>query len=144
MSNQKNSDIRIVRGEDKFANSNNTDMQLKINLNNSKKNYVEGDRTVLLNLEERFNDERQDSTKFRVSGKITNITNNQITGFTEYEPFLNSLYYVNQETFVVDNGIWKGYPQYDEFSFIRLSGITGHIAFEPKNYDKYNYSDVQT
>jgi hypothetical protein len=139
MGNKKNTDIRIVRGEDRFANSNNTDMQLKIDLKNSKKNYVEGDRTVLLNLEERFNDERQSSTKFRVSGKLTNITNNQITGFTQYEPFINNLYYVNQETIVEDNGIWKGYPQYDEFSFIRTSGITGHVPFETKKYDKYNW-----
>lgn len=139
MSNQKNSDIRIVRGEDKFANSNNTDIQLKLGLNNTKKNQIEGDRTVLLNLNERFNDERQESTTFRVSGKITNITNNNITGYTNYEPFKNTLYYTNQEDFVINNSIWIGYPQYDEFSFIREKGIEGHVPFETKKYDKYNW-----
>lgn len=139
MGNQKNTDIRIVRGEDRFANSNNTDMQLKIGLNNTEKNYIEGDRTVLLNLNERFNEERQNSSKFRISGKITNITNNSITGYTDYTPFRDILYYTNQEDIISNNSIWIGYPQYDEFSFIREKGIDGHIPFETKKYDKYNW-----
>ena len=92
MSNKKNSDIRIVRGEDRFAGASNTDLLINVNLESKEKNLIEGDRSYVLNLEQRFDDERQKSTKFRIAGKITNIFNNIISGQTTYEPFRNSLF----------------------------------------------------
>ena len=76
MSNKKSSEIRIVRGEDRFAGASNTDIQIDVDLQSQNKNIIEGDRSVLLNIEERFNVERQRSTKFRIAGKITNVFDN--------------------------------------------------------------------
>lgn len=148
MSNQKNNDIiRIVKGSKRFASAPDTDLMIQVPFNASKQNKVEGDRTVLLNIEERFNHERQISTKFRVTGKITNIFNNNIIVSTDYIPFANNLFYTNAVDAKLQNpnGIpnysdWKGYPQYEEFSFFRTVGVNGHINFIPKSAGTYNWS----
>lgn len=140
MSNKKSSEIRIVRGEDRFAGSSNTDMQINVDLQSQKKNIIEGDRSIIVNLEERFDKERQESTKFRIAGKITNIFNNTISGETSYVPFRNSLFYIDALNTVENGGLWKGYPQYDEFTFYRTRGIDGHIPFVNKSATSYNWS----
>ena len=122
MSNKKNSDIRIVRGEDRFAGASNTDLLINVNLQGNNKNIIEGERSKILNLEERFNYERQNSSKFRIAGKIVNIFNNIVSGQTSYEPFRNSLYYTDTLNTLTFGGEWKGYPQYDEFTFFRTRG----------------------
>jgi len=144
MSNKKNSDIRIVRGEDRFAGASNTDLLINVNLESKEKNLIEGDRSYVLNLEQRFDDERQKSTKFRIAGKITNIFNNIISGQTTYEPFRNSLFYVNAYNAVSLGSPWQGYPQYDEFTFFRTRGIEGHIPFINKSASSYNWMTYVT
>ena len=133
MMNKKETDIRIVLGEKRYAGSPNNDLSIKVGLTNKNKEFVEGDRTVLLNLDQRFDTERQNSSIFRISGKISNIFENLIDGTTSYSPFLNDLYYTNVD--VEDNGniTYRGLPQYKEFSFFRENGITNHINFLNKN-----------
>lgn len=141
MSNKKSNEIRIVRGEDRFAGSSNSDMQIDVDLQSNRRNKVEGDRTKILNLEQQFDDERQKSSKFRIAGKITNIFDNVISGGTQYTPFKNNLYYTN-ELNNLENGsiIWEGYPQYDEFTFYRTRGIEGHVPFINKSATTYNWT----
>ena len=145
MSNTKSSEIRIVRGEDRFAGASNNDVQINVDLQSQKKNIIEGDRSVIVNLEERFDLERQKSTKFRIAGKITNIFNNTISGGTSYTPFKNSLFYIDAYN-TVSNGstVWKGYPQYDEFTFYRTRGIEGHVDFVNKSASTYNWTSYVT
>lgn len=147
MGNQKNNEtIRIVRGSDRYAGAPDTDLFIQVPLNSTKKEKIEGDRNVLLNLEERFNHERQISTKFRVAGKIVNIFNNSVSGkCTTYDPFRDSLYYIDVENSITaatnfNSIIWKGYPQYDEFSFFRTSSVKNHIPFTTKSASTYNWS----
>lgn len=144
ITNEKDNTIRIVRGEDRYAGAPNVDLGLKINLESSKKNYIEGNRSILVNLEDRFDTERQRSTIFRISGKITNIFNNTISGQTSYEPFRNNLYYTNAISAIENNSPWQGYPQYDEFSFFRTTGINGHIPFVTKSGTSYNWMTYVT
>ena len=139
ITNKKDSTIRIVRGEDKFAGAVNQDLGIKINLEKTQKNLIENNVSDILNLEERFDVERQRSTKFRIAGKITNIFNNTISGQTSYTPFRNYLYYTNSEDAIGSNAPWGGYPQYEEFSFLRTKGIPGHIPFSPKSATSYNW-----
>lgn len=139
MSNKKDNTIRIVRGENRFAGSSNTDMQINVDLNGTRKDIIETERNKILNLEEQFDTERQTSTKFRIAGKITNIFNNTISGQTNYDPFKNSLFYINALSSVSDNSPWKGYPQFDEFTFYRTRGIDGHIPFISKSATTYNW-----
>jgi hypothetical protein len=139
MSNKKDSTIRIVRGEDRFAGSSNTDIQVNVDLKGERKNIIESEVNEILNLEEQFDKERQSSTKFRIAGKITNVFNNVISGQTNYNPFKNSLFYIDSLSSVSTNSPWKGYPQFDEFTFYRTRGIEGHIPFVNKSASTYNW-----
>ena len=145
MTNKKSSEIRIVRGEDRFAGASNTDIQVNVDLQSQKKNIIEGDRSVIVNLEERFDVERQRSTKFRIAGKIVNIFNNTISGATNYVPFRDSLYYLDAfNTITNGSTLWKGYPQYDEFTFYRTRGIEGHVELVNKSASTYNWTTYVT
>jgi len=145
MTNKKSSEIRIVRGEDRFAGASNTDIQINVDLQGQNRNIIEGDRSVLVNLEEVFDKERQRSTKFRIAGKITNVFDNTISGATNYGPFRDSLFYIDSLN-TVNNGstVWKGYPQYDEFTFYRTRGIDGHVSFVNKSASTYNWTTYVT
>ena len=111
----------------------------------SKRQYVEGDRTILVDSQAQFDSERQNSNIFRIAGKITNVIDNSVSGKTSYTPFKNYLYYSNP----LQNAIsslgnssfpWEGYPQYSEFAISRNQGITGHIPFVKKSASTYNWS----
>jgi len=63
--------MRIVIPSKKYQGAPNSDITVQAGLNVTKREFVEGDRTVLLNLAERFDKERQSSDSIRVAGKIT-------------------------------------------------------------------------
>ena len=150
MSNQKNNEtIRIVKGSLRYAAAPDTDLFIQVPFNASRQNKIEGDRTTIVNVEERFEHERQISTKFRITGKITNIFNNDIVVRTDYIPFAENLYYtnavdarvLNPNTNIAPNySDWRGYPQYDEFSFVRTSSVPNHIPFVAKSAGTYNWT----
>jgi hypothetical protein len=135
-------DIRIVLGSKRFAGSTDKDVSLQVPLIGTRRTMVEGDRSIVVDAEERFNLERQGSSSFRISGKLTNIFNNSITGKTTYTPYVNNLYYTNPvaNALSLPNSPWEGYPQFDEFSAFRTTGITGHINYVPKSANTYNWA----
>ena len=132
-------EIIYIPGSKRFKGNSDKDMFIQVPFKSTQLNYTQGDRTVLLNLAQRFDDERQQSNRIRVSGKITNIINNSISGRTNYNPFKNELYYLDPESSVINN-VWQGYPQYKEFTFVREQGISGHTTFVPKSASSYNWS----
>jgi hypothetical protein len=68
-----------------------------------------------------------------------------VSGKTTYTPFRNILYYTNEITDATlntppnPNVPWRGYPQFDEFTFVRYSAITGHRSYIPKSASSYNW-----
>lgn len=146
MNNQKDDTIRIVRGEDRFVGSPNKDVLLNVKLEGEQKNLIEGDRTTIISLQEKFDEERQSSTSFRIAGKITSIFNNDVEVTTSYEPFENNLYYINANQSALNeiespgNGVWTGFPQYNEFTFFRTESISGHTGYVTKSAGTYNWA----
>lgn len=136
---RKQDEIRIVLGNKRFIGSSNQPVQVQLPLIGDRRNFVQGDRSNVVNLQDVFETERQSSNIFRLSGKIVNIFNNTISGRTQYTPFKNSLYYVNPTTSVTTN-VWEGYPPYQEFGFIREDMVSGHLNFVPKSSTTYNWS----
>jgi len=139
MSNEN--EIRIVLGSKRFASNSDKDVWLQPDLQGTIRTMVEGDRTKVINQAELFNQERQNSNIFRISGIITNVFNNSISGKTNYTPYKNYLYYTNSVNNAISGGntAWEGYPQFDEFTMLRTTGITGHINFVPKSASTYNW-----
>lgn len=133
------SGILYIPGSLRYKSNTDKDLFIQVPLENDFREFIEGDRSSLINLEQVFDAERQLSSRFRVAGKITNLFNNTITGKTDYTPFRNSLYYID-EVNSVNTGIWKGYPQADEFTFFRTQGISGHTTYVPKSAGTYNYN----
>lgn len=139
------SEIRIVLGNKRFASNTNKGVWVQPPLFSDTREYVEGDRTILVDQQAVFDSERQKSDKFRLAGKIVNVVNNQVSGKTSYTPFKNDLYYTNPIQNAITalsnpNAPWEGYPQFNEFVISREQGITGHIPFVNKSASSYNWS----
>jgi len=107
---RKQDDIRIVLGSKRFAGSANVDEQINLNLVGDRRELVQGDRSTIVNINDIFESERQLSNLFRLSGKITNIFENSVSGRTQYNPFKNNLYLLDAEQSINTN-VWQGYPQ---------------------------------
>jgi hypothetical protein len=139
------SEIRIVLGSLRYASNNDKDVWVQPPLFSNSREYVEGDRSILVDQQTVFDNERQSSDIIRLSGKITNIVNNEVSGKTSYTPFKNYLYYTNpiQNAILSINNpsfAWEGYPQYSELAISRNIGINGHIPFVNKSASTYNWS----
>ena len=153
-----NKDLRLILGSLRYKSASNVDFGLKIPFIQTTKQIVEYDKNIDLNLQQLFDDERQKSTKFRPSCKFLFIFKNSYTGTSTYEPFRNNLYYVNSESDAaiecsVGNADWAGFPQYNEFDFIRTdyfaTGYTQpdssvppnyHLRFESLSASSYNWT----
>lgn len=150
-------ETRIVLGSLRYKSAPDTTIGLKVPLIQTFKENIEFDRTINIELQQVFNDERQKSTIFRPTGKFELLFMNSYTGSTNYVPLENNLYYVNADiaaSIQCQSGTtiaWSGFPQYNEFDFIRtdynVSGYTipnsngeFHRLFIPKSASSYNWN----
>ena len=90
-----------------------------------------------------FDDERQKSTTFRPTIKISYLYENNLIGYTNYNIYKNNLLYVNPGLSVI-NGVWSGLPTYQEFEFIRTDIDNQQIPFVVKSASSYNWSVVMS
>ena len=100
------------------------DTILNVNLEDTSKHLIEGDITVPLNLAERFNDERQNFSLYRIYGKLQPYIENAYSGRADqtvsnliYNMYLTTNYFSANTTTNSVNFI--GYPDFSEFDFVR-------------------------
>ena len=149
------SDITILKGSDRYKGATERIISIQTEFISDQKEFIESDRTRNVNLLEQSQVERENSTLFRISGKITNIFSNIIEGSSDYDGFKNFLYLTNGLEVVENNQIlfnnfervpdtfglkWNGLPQYNEFNFIRTDYDNKHILFKPQSASTYNWS----
>jgi len=150
-----NKDIRIVLGVLRYKSAPDTTLALQVPFVQTYKQKTEFERSIDVKLTQVFDDERQSSTIFRPAAKFSMIFKNSYTGKTQgYSPFENNLYYTNATEIArlacekgESNVDWEGFPQYNEFDFIRndynVSGYTvppnNHIDFSIKSASSYNW-----
>lgn len=115
------------------------DQDISVNLDETQQQLIEYDRASTVSLAQVFDDERQASTVFRPTFKVVYLYANTITGTTNYAPFQYNLYYVDPETSSF-SGVWKGYPQYYEFDFLRRNIEDQHIEYKSKSAYTYNWT----
>jgi hypothetical protein len=150
-------DTKIILGSLRYKSAPDVDTSLTVPFKQTFKENVEFDRSADVSLAQIYDDERQKSDIFRPSCKVSLIFKNSFAGTTKYLPFKNSLYYINLKslyknicTVPLTNVTYSGYPQYNEFDFMRndyeFSGYTTpdqnntyHIKFKQKNYTSYNW-----
>jgi hypothetical protein len=141
-------DVKILRNQNRFKGAPEQDYLIQVPLESQEREIIEGDRNVYLSQTSQFEEERQSSNVFRIGGKIVNIFDNGVSGYTSYTPFGNNLFYINGVEAKTINAnqnppqinAWKGYVQFDEFTFYRTSGISGHIPFYNKSASTYKWN----
>ena len=104
---------RILLPTKKFFKASEEDLNLSIEFDTTDKLLREGDKDIVLNINELFNEERNKSKNYKIYGKIKMIFKNMYSGTTTYEPLLRHLYTVSDEK---SN---EGYIPYNEFAFLR-------------------------
>jgi len=147
-------DTRVILGSLRYKSAPDTNLMFNVPLVQTSQLNVEFDRNIDVNLEQVFDDERQKSDIFRPTCKFSILFQNSYTGFTNYVPLENNLYYVNEVAAAKANCptnpsiAWTGFPQYHEFDFIRSDynaiGYTqppnNHINFVSKSASTYNWN----
>ena len=129
----------IIPSNLRFKSAPSIDQQVPVSVDSKSNEITEYDRIASVNLAVQFDKERQESTTFRPTFKVSPIYNNAFTGPTEYIPFLNNLYYADAEKSVV-SGLWKGFPQYYEYEFYRPNIADQHLSYVSKSAYTYNWS----
>ena len=137
------SSFLIVKPDLQYKAAPNSDIGIQAELLQTQSEVVDYDRTVSLNLMTVFDDERQKSTTFRPTIKISYLYENNLIGYTNYNIYKNNLLYVNPELSVI-NGVWSGLPTYQEFEFIRTDVDNQQIPFMTKSASSYNWSIVMS
>lgn len=155
MANVQN-DITVLKGNLRYKGATERIISIPTEFVGDQKELIESDRTRNVNALTQSEIERQKSNIFRIGGKITNLFANVLVGSTNYEGYKNYLYLTNELQVVQDNPIlfnsfservpdtfglkWNGFPQYNEFSFIRTDYDNPHIDFEPQSASTYNWT----
>jgi hypothetical protein len=147
---------RIILSRKKYKSAPNVGSMIDVPFNQNTKNITEYDRSENIDLNDVFNNERQNSNKFRPLTKVTFLFKNTYVGETNYKPFYENLYYVNaleSSRQFCSNGnanvYWSGYPLYNEFDLIRTDNDTdgyttpntgGQIDFISTSASSYNWN----
>lgn len=129
----------IIPSNLRFKSAPSVDQQVPVSVDSKSNEITEYDRIASVNLAVQFDKERQESTTFRPTFKVSPIYNNAFTGTTEYIPFLNNLYYADAERSLL-SGLWKGFPQYYEYEFYRPNITDQHLSYVSKSAYTYNWS----
>lgn len=90
------------------------DLNFNVKLENDETLLREGDKDIVLNLSELFDNERNQSINYKIYGKIKMVFRNMYSGYTDYNPLLSNLYLVGDGT-----GSDIGFVPYNEFAFLR-------------------------
>ena len=87
----------IIPSNLKYKAAPSVDQEIPVSFEEKSQQMIEYDRSSTVSLAQVFDDERQESTIFRPTFKITYIYDNTYIGTTNYIPFQYNLYYVNPE-----------------------------------------------
>lgn len=140
---------RILSPSKRYKKAESEDLQIRTGLERSEKLLREGDKTIILDIAELYRKERNESTNYKIYGKMNMVFRNLYSGTSSYNPLLNNLY-LTTDTYNPSD--YSGYMPYDEFAFLRrdyvrevsnptgstitnfnpnitVSGGTGHMNF---------------
>jgi len=129
----------IIPSRLRFKSAPTVDQQVNFDLESKENELTEYDRIATVNLALLFDAERQGSTTFRPTFKISPVYDNAYTGTTDYNPFLYNLWYVDSASSFLST-TWRGFPQYYEFEFFRPNLVDQHIPYTPKSAYTYNWT----
>ena len=111
---------QIILPSKKFAKADDQELELKLNLDNSDTLMRIGERDIILDIDEQYYKERNESINYKIYGKLKMVFRNLYSGSTgSYEPLTKSLYLNGDGS---ENN-FDGFLPYDEFAFLRRDVI---------------------
>jgi hypothetical protein len=127
--------MRIVRGSQRYVGSLDKNLMIPYALNNTTRNIIQNDRDLVLNLQDQYNREREESYTYRLYGKINPIVGNFVSGCT-YDPVFMSYHLYYQPIPLSDQeSLACGYPSIQFFDFITYTSLTSfHNYVELNSY----------
>jgi hypothetical protein len=121
---------KILLPSKRFYNATDENLNIRVGLDESQVLLREGDRNIILDIDELFNKERNESIKYKIHGKIKMVFSNLYSGTTTYEPLLKNLYLIDSS---------NGFIPYNEFAFLRTDVVREVNANTTTNIlDDYN------
>ena len=106
----------IILSEKRYNKAPIQDETIRVGLETTEELLREGDRSVILDLEQLFSDERNESKNYKIYGKIKMVFRNMYRGEAVY-PNLQDYLYLHGDGGSTND--WSGYLPYDEFAFLR-------------------------
>jgi hypothetical protein len=134
---------QIILPTKRFANADLEDIDIRLNLDEQKNLLREGDKNIVLDVDQLFNKERNESRNYKIHGKIKMIFRNMYSGTTSYEPLNKNLYLVGDGL----DGDITGFLPYNEFAFLRndvLREVVDPTSVTGSTLDSYSPSIVLT
>lgn len=104
---------QIILPSKKFQGAPEEDVVVRIGLNNNDTLLREGERNIVLDIEQLYSKERNDCKNYKIHGKLKMVFRNVYSGSTTYDPLLKNLYIVTEQ----DKN--DGFFPYNEFAFLR-------------------------
>lgn len=127
---------QILLPSKRFFKAEEENLNLPVNLDESETLLREGDRNIVLDIAKLFDKERNESTKYKIHGKLKMVFRNLYTGSTTYDPLKSNLFYNSYGT----DANYEGAMPYNEFAFLRkdvlrevFTGQTGTTLTEDYN-----------
>jgi len=110
---------QIILPSKKFAKADDQELELKLNLDNSDTLMRIGERDIILDIDEQYYKERNESINYKIYGKLKMVFRNLYSGSTPYSYLKQRLYLTGDGSNVQDSTVFDGYLPYDEFAFLR-------------------------
>jgi hypothetical protein len=106
---------QILLPSKRYFKASEEDLTLNVKLEGDSVLMRQGERDILLDLPTLFDDERNESKRYKIYGKIKMVFRNMYSGTTEYIPLLKNFYLTNDGSSVNK----KGFIPYNEFALLR-------------------------
>jgi hypothetical protein len=110
---------QIILPSKKFAKADDQELELKLNLDNSDTLMRIGERDIILDIDEQYYKERNESINYKIYGKLKMVFRNLYSGSTPYSYLKQRLYLTGDGSNIQDSTVFDGYLPYDEFAFLR-------------------------
>jgi hypothetical protein len=105
----------IILPSKRYANADDQELSIKLNLETSESLLRIGDRDIILDVAKLYDDERNQSVNYKIFGKMNMVFRNMYSGNSNYEYLKERLYLVGDGS----NNDFTGFIPYDEFAFLR-------------------------
>lgn len=117
---------------------NDTNSQVPINFDNTRRELIEFDRDVVVDLKKLYSQEKTNSFKIRPTFKVNYLYDNFYSGTTDTKYKSQLIYNINNKTSTSTSNVDKGFLPSYEFDFFRPN-IPNSFGYETINAFKYNW-----